>query len=109
MKLTKLLALLIFNTILSPSTAFAAKDSTQIAIELGSVLASEEPCGLTYDQKEIENFIVNHIDERDMGFSSMLETMTMGSKFQFESLSASQRTARCIQIKRVAKKYGFTK
>jgi hypothetical protein len=109
MKMSKLLALLIFNTGLCSSTAFAAKDSTQTAMELGSVLASEELCGLTYDQKEIENFIVDHIDENDMGFSSTLETMTMGSKFQFENLSTSQRTARCVQIRRVAKKFGFTK
>lgn len=87
--------------------ALAKKSSTTIALELGSVLAAEKSCGLKYNQKEIESFIFKNIDESDMGFPSSLEIMTSGSRYQFDSMGASQRTAHCAQIKRVAKKYKF--
>jgi hypothetical protein len=87
--------------------AAAGSDSTQIALELGSVLASEAECGLSYNQQAIEAFIERKVDASDMGFASTLQAMTSGSKFQIEGMTPSQRTAHCVQIRRVAKKYGF--
>lgn len=83
--------------------------SMQLATQLGSVLASEELCGLAYDQAAIEAFIEKSVKADDMGFASTLKLMTTGQDFQNKSLTTSGRTAHCAQIRRVVKSYGFTK
>ncbi|AQZ51933.1 hypothetical protein [Martelella mediterranea] len=79
----------------------------QLAQNLGDVLASEEPCGLTYDQDAIAAFIADKVPADDMGFNSDLSTMTMGASYMFANMSGSQKTAHCAQTERVAKSYGF--
>jgi hypothetical protein len=86
-----------------------ADDSSDVALNLGSVIGSEEACGLTYDQDAIERFINEHVKASDMSFPSMLNTMTAGTKFQIENMSKSSLTAHCAQVRRIAVKYGFTK
>lgn len=86
----------------------ARADSMNTAVALGSVLASEEPCGLTYDQSAIEAYISKNVKADDMQFPSTLQMMTEGQKYQMKDMSASQMTAHCAQIKRLAKSYGFT-
>jgi hypothetical protein len=79
------------------------------ATNLGSVLAAEDACGLTYDQEAISAFIEKHVDADDMDFPSTLKLMTEGSKFQLTEMSKSELTAYCTQVKRLAKTYGFTR
>ncbi len=86
----------------------AIADSMSTAVALGSVLASEELCGLSYNQDAISAYIDKHVKEDDMKFPSTLQMMTAGSKIQLQDMRKSQLTAHCAQIKRVAKKYGFT-
>ena len=68
--------------------------SSHIANELGTVIASEEACGLTFDQSAIERFINEHVKADDMSFPSTLQMMTAGTKFQIENMSKSSLTAR---------------
>lgn len=82
-------------------------ESMSLANELGTVLASEEACGLTFDQDAIAAFIEAKVPADDMSFVSTLNMMTEGQKYQMEGMSASSRTAHCTQIKRVAASYGF--
>ena len=82
-------------------------DSMEIANQLGSVLASEQFCGLSYNQDAISKFIDTKVAAKDMGFAPMLETMVAGAKFQQNGMSQSLKTAHCRQISRVAKAYGF--
>ncbi|ELT50989.1 hypothetical protein [Brucella intermedia] len=90
-------------------TAAQASDvkSSQLANRLGSVLASEEACGLTYDQGAIEKFISANVAADDMSFPSMLDVMTNGNRVSLERMSPSQKTAHCTQVRRVAKSYKF--
>jgi hypothetical protein len=83
-------------------------DSMQIAMDLGSVLGSEEACGLEFDQSAIAGFIEDKVAADDMSFASNLQTMTMGQEYQLADYSKSALTAHCTQISRVAKSYGFT-
>jgi hypothetical protein len=83
-------------------------ETMTLANNLGSVLASEEKCGLSFNQKAIEAFIEKKVSADDMGFASTLNTMTSGSKAQLQRMSQSALTAHCTQIRRVAKSYGFT-
>ena len=105
-RLTCLAAILALSTIIS---ARAEDSSMNIAIQLGSVLGSEEACGLTYDEDAIARFINEHVKADDMSFPSTLQMMTAGTKFQIEDMSKSSLTAHCTQIRRIAQKYGFTK
>jgi hypothetical protein len=41
-----------------------------IAADLGSVIESEQACGLTYDRDAIERFITEHVKASDMSFPS---------------------------------------
>lgn len=91
------------------ATAPGRADSMEVASNLASVLASEEPCGLTYDQAAIEAFIADKVPADDMNFTGMLTLMQRGNAAQIREMSASARTAHCAQIKRVVKSYGFTK
>ena len=81
-----------------------ADDSFTVALNLGSVIGSEQACGLTYDRDPIERFITEHVKASDMSFPSTLNMMTMGTKVAIKDL-----TAHCTQIRRVAKEYGFIK
>lgn len=84
-------------------------ESLQLANALGNVLASEEPCGLRYDQAAIAEFVANKVNAEDLGFASSLNMQTMGAKVMITEMSESQKTAHCAQTTRVAKTYGFIK
>jgi hypothetical protein len=84
-------------------------DSSTVALNLGSVIGSEQACGLTYDRGTIEHFITEHVKASDMSFPSTLNMVTMATKGQIESMSESSLTAHCTQIRRIAKEYGFIK
>lgn len=81
--------------------------SMTVANELGTVLASEAACGLDFNQQAIANYIEQNVEATDMGFASMLDTMTLGHEYSIKEMSASAKTAHCTQIKRVAKAFGF--
>ncbi len=101
-------AALIVVAMMAATTA-SAKDTTTLALNLGSVLAAEEGCGLEYDQAAIAAFIQKSVPADDRGFPSTLNMMTDGSKVQFDRMTTSSKTAHCAQIKRLAKTYGFVK
>lgn len=82
-------------------------DSKQKAQELGSILASEEMCGLEYDQDAISRWIDENTDPADIAFASTLSMMIEGSKFYFEEMSTSSKTAHCRSIERTTRHFGF--
>ena len=86
----------------------AAADADRIALELGSMLAAEEPCGLAFDHDAIGDWIDAQVDADDMGFAGNLAMMTQGQAFQIGRMSDSQRAAHCAQTRRVARSMGFT-
>lgn len=85
----------------------AAADSTQKALELGAVLAAEQPCGLEFDPKGIDRWIEANIAADDMNFAPMLALMTKGAEREVAAMSASALRARCAQTARVARSFGF--
>ena len=95
---------------LASASAFAGSlDSMNLANELGSIIASEKACGLTYDQAAISSFIESKVSASDMSFPSALNMMVKGNAVQIEDMSPSAKTAHCTQVRRVAKSYGFVK
>ena len=92
---------------LFPSVAGATDDN--LALQLGTILGSEEFCGLEFDQQSIQAFIEKRVSANDLDFAASLSTMTSGTKYENKNFSASEKTARCTQVTRVAKTYGFLK
>ena len=45
-------------------------NSSDIANDLGSVIAAETPCGMTYDQDAIGRFITERVPATDMAFDA---------------------------------------
>jgi hypothetical protein len=95
--------------LLTTASAVAAGDlkRMQLASSLGDLLASEKPCGLSYDQAAIDKFIDANVPAGDMEFTSTLTMMTEGQKAQIGEMSKSELHAHCRQIGRVAKHYHF--
>ena len=57
--------------VLGPASAYA-KDSSDLALALGTVLDSEKFCGLDYDQAAIQAFITKRVSADDMDFPPLL-------------------------------------
>ena len=82
-------------------------DSIRIATDLGTMLAAEEFCDLSYRQEAIRGWIDENTDPADMGVSSTLRMMTDGSAFMLGEMSESGKTAHCRSIERTARHLGF--
>lgn len=98
---------LLAMVVIAVATPAAAQSSMEVAMQLGSVLASEEPCNLTYDQAAIEAFIDKKVKATDLDFAGTLVMMTKGQEFQIKSMSKSALTAHCTQVRRTAKAFKF--
>ncbi|PIE16350.1 MAG: signal recognition particle [Rhodobacterales bacterium] len=79
----------------------------RVAQELGTLLAAEKFCGLSYNQAAIGKWIDENTDPSDMGFSSTLTMMIEGSSLMQGDMSESSKTAHCRSIERTAHHYGF--
>jgi hypothetical protein len=75
--------------------------------ELYTLLGSEEPCGLHYDQNAIERLISKYFKPDDTSVINMMSTMVSGNKIAAQQMSASTLTAHCTQVRRAAKHYGL--
>jgi hypothetical protein len=84
-----------------------AYENVNLAKGLGSVLASEALCGLTYDQAAIEAFIEKNVPAGDTQFPDLLVTETWAAGQDNQGMSESAVTAHCAQIVRIAEGYGF--
>ncbi len=102
----KMSAALVVSTPLS-ALAWDDFESMTLANALGTVLASESRCTLTYNQDAIAAFIEQSVPASDLNFAPMLNTMTMGQELQFEEMSESSQTAHCAAVKQSAKHFGF--
>ncbi|CAI2936124.1 conserved exported protein of unknown function [Aminobacter niigataensis] len=87
--------------------AAAAQDSGLLAFELGDVIGSERGCKLRFDQSAIERFIEANAPNADMGFMSQMNGAADIMADKFSGFTASQKTAHCTQVRRVAKANGF--
>lgn len=77
-----------------PGPASAGKlDLITLGIELGRVLAAEQPCGLRYDQEAISAFIAKRVPADDLSFMSHVQTGIGATEFKLSEMTASQKTA----------------
>jgi hypothetical protein len=82
-------------------------DASKFALTLGGVLGEESVCGLTYNVDRVEQYIGENADPADLAIASALSLMTDGTKFEFESMSATAKAAQCKLAERSARTLGF--
>lgn len=92
---------------ISMASTPAQASSMNIALQLGTLLASEGYCDLKYNHSAIQAFIEKNVDASDMKFASNLDLMRNGKEFENQSRSDSAKIAHCAQIARSAKAQGF--
>jgi hypothetical protein len=103
---------LTFTIISSPAIADdnpQLVDAEKVTVTLGPVLGSETACGLEYDVDVIKNFIIKHVDAGNAWFPDLLQSATTAWEITTKEMSPSRLAIHCVQIRRVAKQYGFTK
>jgi hypothetical protein len=101
-----LIALAVMALLCSQSVA-ASLESDKAASSLGNVLANEEACQLVYNQAAIATWIEQNVAETDMEFPEALARNVRVFKRELADQSPSERTAHCVQVRRVAKTFGF--
>jgi hypothetical protein len=91
------------------ATPAAALDMNgmKLANAMGAVLASEEPCSLSYDPAAIEAFIAELVDPADLDFAPQLAIQTRGVGHQIERMTPNQLVAHCATVRRSAEAFGF--
>lgn len=100
------LALLVFVAL---GGSASAQESMRIALDLGTVIGSEKGCGLSFDQAAIEDFIEAKVPATDMEFMTTMNMSASVADDELSGFSASQKTAHCAQVRRVAQANGFLK
>lgn len=94
-----------------PSAALAKfqADSAvlSLASNLGTILGSEDFCGLVLDQAGIAAWIKSNVPPDRMDFQGQLQMMTMGQKGFNDSMTASAKTAHCAAVEQSAHQAGL--
>lgn len=84
-----------------------AEDGVALVNQLGTILAAESACHLSYDSRAIRDYISKNAPASDMTFGSLLETMVQGQTADIRQMTSATLTALCAQTERVARFNGF--
>lgn len=101
------LAAALFAVMAVPAAAQDQMQTINAASQIGTVLGSEEPCGLSYNADAVAGWIDTMVAPDNLEFAPMLNTMTMGTAFQIEQMTDTARAAQCHTVERTAKHYGL--
>lgn len=93
----------------TPAVAMDDLEAMTMAGNLGTVIAAESFCGLTYDQTAIANYIRANVPPDRIGFADQLQTVIMMQGYSLDKMSQSAKTAHCTSITQTAKFLGFVK
>ena len=92
-----------------PALAWDETQRNTLARSLATLLASEAACELSYSQDAIRLFIDKQVPANDMQFPTELTNSLFFRAEELKEMSASQKTAHCHQIERIARSYSFIK
>lgn len=85
----------------------AADRAAQAALDLGSALGAERPCGLTYDPAKVSSFIKSRIPPGDAYIAGAMTTASSATKAQIGEMSATEKLAYCQVMERSARASGL--
>ncbi len=95
----------LFLALPASATEWSDLDRMEFANSAGTLLASEEPCGLTFDPSAVRALITDNVPAGDLEFASMLRTMTQGRRAMIEGMADSQLVAHCASVEQNARHY----
>lgn len=101
------MVLVVVAAVALASDVARAESALGIALNLGTVIGSEGPCELSYDLAAIEAYIAANVPEADMGFMSAMNNSARSAGRELAEFGASQKTAHCAQVGRIARAFGF--
>lgn len=90
----------------TPALAFNVQNA-RVASDLGSLLASETFCELSFDHDAIDAYIDAEVDHTDMGFATDLTGQIALAEFMQADMSESAKRAHCRAIAATARTHGF--
>lgn len=95
--------------VLVGSTALADEypDQFIFASQLGTLLGSELPCGMSYDIQAVNAYIDANADPKDLSVLSQLNFHTFSTKGGLETMDATAKAAQCRVAARSAAALGF--
>ncbi|NKC04266.1 hypothetical protein [Brucella haematophila] len=79
------------------------------AINFGTILAAEEPCGMSYEPAAIEKYVADNVPAEDVGFPATLTRWTRMQKSRVGDMTPSEKVAYCATARQTAAKLGFVK
>jgi hypothetical protein len=84
-----------------------AENGMDLAQQLASILAAEQPCQLSYNREAIQRYIAAKVAASDMAFPGLLQLFVQGEAVEIGEISPATVVAFCAQAARVAKFNGF--
>lgn len=81
--------------------------STEAARALGAMLASETPCGFSYNHDAVIAWAATNAPADDPQFLEQLGFMTQGFGQTLRSLNETDLAASCADVEQVARRSGF--
>lgn len=78
-----------------------------LASDLGTILGSEQFCGLHLDQAGVSAWVKQNVPPGRMDFQGQLQVMTMGQKAFNDQMSAAAKTAHCAAVEQSARQAGL--
>ncbi|MFB2530686.1 hypothetical protein ACEYYA_00795 [Paracoccus sp. p3-h83] len=105
-------ALILLTLIAAPAWAddpMAGLKAMQAASGIGTLMASEKYCGLTYDQAAITAYVTAQTPAGDLNFAQQIDVGRMGEEFAQKDRPDSGKTAHCAAIAKAAADHGFIK
>lgn len=74
---------------------------------LGKLIASEEYCGMTFDQSAIEQWIGENVPATAMDFPQLMEMGGASEEYERQDRTDSAKTAHCAAMRQTARHYRF--
>lgn len=92
-----------------PVAAMTDLEAYQLSSDLGTLLAAEELCELTFDEQAVAAYISETVPAERIDFAAKLQGMTAMSRLSLDNLSPSGKAAHCAAVTKSAKHLGFVK
>lgn len=84
-----------------------ALENLSKGMALGTLIASEDYCGMAFDQSAIERWIGENVPATAMDFPQLMEMGRTGEEYERQDRTDSAKTAHCAAMRQTARHYGF--
>lgn len=90
-----------------PAAAMTDIEAITHAGALGSILAAEDPCRLTFDQEAISAYVKRTVPADRIDYASLLQTQILGQTSLLAGTTDSALAAQCAAAEQSARHLGL--